>query len=92
MRITTLALVLSVLIAILAMAPVSLLVATERRSESIGLIRRALSLEPAARVGDVEEGELDSSRGRRLGRRVRLGDSEVVELADRRVSGRAHRV
>ena len=47
------------------------------------------ALDPAARVGDVEEDELDPRLGRGLGRRARLLEPEVVELADRRVAGRA---
>ena len=46
--------------------------------------------ETATRVGDVKEHELDARRGRRLGRSKGLGDAEVVELADSRVSGREH--
>ena len=46
--------------------------------------------EPAARVGDVQEHELDPRCLGRLGRRERLGDAEIVELADRRVAGGAH--
>ena len=47
-------------------------------------------VEPAALVGDVEQDERDPGVRRRLGRRKRLGGAEVVELADRRVSGSEH--
>ena len=43
------------------------------------------SLEPAARIGNVEKDELDFRLGRGLSRDTRLLESEVVELADRRV-------
>ena len=48
------------------------------------------ALDAAARVGDVEDDELDSDRGRGLGRRARLVEAEVVELPDGGVPRRAH--
>ncbi len=50
----------------------------------------AEAIEPAARVRDVEQHELDAGLGARLDRRVRLREPEIVELADRRVTGVAH--
>ena len=47
----------------------------------------AEAVDPPARVGDVEEDELDSGLRRGLGRRARLLQPEVVELADRGVAG-----
>jgi hypothetical protein len=49
----------------------------------------AEALDAAARVGDVEEDELDSGFHGRLGRRASLLEPEVVELADRGVPGGA---
>ena len=67
-----------------------------RRAEllDLGEVRRDRLLpeagEPAARVGDVQEDELDACRRRGLHRRERLRQAEVVELADRRVARAAH--
>ena len=47
------------------------------------------SRQPAARVGDVEEHDLDPDRGAGLDRRASLRNAEVVELADRGVARRA---
>jgi CDP-diacylglycerol--glycerol-3-phosphate 3-phosphatidyltransferase len=43
-----------------------------------------------ARIGDVEEDELDSGRLRRFSRGERLGVPKVMELAHSRVAGGAH--
>ena len=47
-------------------------------------------LEAAALVRDVEQDDLDTRFGRRLGGGERLGRAEVVELPDRRVAGGEH--
>ena len=44
------------------------------------------AVDAAARVGDVEQHDLDARLGRRLGGGVRLREPEVVELADGRVA------
>ena len=46
----------------------------------------AEAVDPAARVRDMEEDDLDPRLAGRLDRGVRLGDPEVVELADRGVA------
>ena len=48
------------------------------------------AVEAPALVGDVEQHDRDPCLGGRLGRRKRLGDAEVVELADRRVPRGTH--
>ena len=58
-------------------------------AEILGHRLLAEAVDPAARVGDVEEDELDSGLRGRLGRRARLLEPEVVELADRGVAGGA---
>ena len=50
----------------------------------------AEALEAAARVGDVEEDELDAGRGRGLRGGEGLLEAEVVELAHRGEAGREH--
>ena len=50
----------------------------------------AEACEPAARVGDVQEGDFDACSLRCLGGGERFREAEVVELADGRVSGGAH--
>ena len=52
--------------------------------------RLAEAVEPAARVGDVEEDERDAGRVGGLRGGERLLEAEVVELADRGVAGGAH--
>ena len=44
------------------------------------------AVDPAARVRDVEEDDLDPRLAGRLDRGVRLGEPEVVELPDRDVT------
>ena len=50
--------------------------------------RIAEAVEPAARVGDEQQHELDPGLARSLDRRVCLGLADVVELTDRGVPGR----
>ena len=59
-------------------------------TEVIGDRRLAHARQAAARVGGEEQHELDARLGRRVGGGARLLEAQVVELADRRVAGRAH--
>ena len=52
--------------------------------------RLSKAVEPAAPVGGEQEHELDPSLGGSLDGSVRLGQPEVMELADRRVAGGPH--
>ena len=61
--------------------------ATRARRRYVGDRRLAEAVDPAARVGDVEEHELDAGLLRRVGRGAGLLEPEIVELADRRVAG-----
>ena len=57
-------------------------------AEILGHRLLAEAVDPAARVRDVEQDELDSRLRRRLGRCPRRLQPEVVELSDRCVAGR----
>ena len=57
-------------------------------AEILGHRLLAEAVDPAARVRDVEQDELDSRLRRRLGRCPRRLQPEVVELSDRGVAGR----
>jgi hypothetical protein len=58
--------------------------------EICGGRRLAEALEPAPRVGGEEEDELDAGRRGRLDGRLRLVQTDVVELADGGVARRKH--
>ena len=59
-------------------------------SQVLGDRGLAEPVDPAARVGDVEQHELDARLHGRLRGRVRLREPEVVELADGRVARVEH--
>ena len=67
-------------------------VGTQRLDLRDVLLHRLLTEpgEPAARVRDVQEHEVDPGGVGRLGRRHGLGHAEVVELARRGVAGSEH--
>jgi hypothetical protein len=56
-------------------------------AEILGHRLLAEAIDPPARVGDVEEDELDLGLRSRLRNRASVLEPEVVELGDRRVAG-----
>ena len=59
-------------------------------AEVLGDRPLAEAVDPAAAVGGEEEDELDPGLPRRLDGGMRLGEPDVVELADGRIAGREH--